>query len=133
MINYRKNLFILCWTIFSSFIIWVMNFINFTEYNIESFVWFAMMFLIAGFSFNFLTEMIRTPITTENENAWNNLGKNLIQCSFIIVAVVGIGYFEKQVYSLGGLLTFLAILIGTISLSKATNEARNVFREINQR
>ncbi|MGD9687006.1 MAG: hypothetical protein AB7U43_08555 [Desulfobacter sp.] len=80
------------------------------SFDLGSFVLFASYLFGGSVSYHFLTEMIKTPINSKNDESWNATIKYSLLSACAVLTVVGIGFFEKHVHSFGGALVLLGIL-----------------------
>jgi len=127
----RKKTFILmCWVIYSGFILWLLNMLDSQSFNISSLFNFILLLLGGSTVVYYMTEMYRTPINEKNDKKWDAFSKYLLYSAFMILFTVGIAYFEKYIYSLGGLITFPSMFVTIFVLPKFAGRAHLVFSEI---
>jgi len=106
----RKRITIILWIVVSSMIFWLINFLPQT-FDEGSFITYMFMFFGGGFAFHIFTEMLSAPANEKNWDSWGKLGLQLVWIAFTILLVFGVVYFEKKVYSMGGVLSLIAIFV----------------------
>lgn len=124
-----KNSTISLWVVNCSLVFWL---ISFLPHSFDVGLLLIVIFIIfgGGLSFHFFTELLGAPANEENWNKWGLLAIQLIIAAFSILAVFGVVYFEKQVYSFGGLLSLVAIFITMLRLVRHAEKAHYILYEI---
>lgn len=123
----KKRLFVMLWLLLSAFVLWLMSMVQMQSFDLGSFIWFASFLFGGSVAYHFLTEMLKTPINSENDERWNTTIKYSLLSACAVLTVVGIGFFEKYVHSFGGALVLLGILSAIWIVCGFAEKALKVF------
>jgi len=110
----RKKIAIGLWIVITGFYIWIFD-SSFSEsksrFEIYSFIQYMIIFYASSFAFHFFSIMIPSPIHERNINDWNKIIYKLLFSSISIGLTIAAVLFEKNIYSSGGAITILVLIL----------------------
>ena len=105
--------------------------VNMQSFDLGSFLWFASFLFGGSVVYHFLTEMLKTPLNSENDAKWNATIKYSLLSACTVFTVVVIGFFEKYVHSFGGALVLISILFAIWIVCIFAEKTIKYFRKLN--
>ncbi|WP_137973189.1 hypothetical protein [Pseudomonas sp. F(2018)] len=109
-----------------------MNKADMSSYDEQSYFRFVTFLFAGGFAFQFLFELITSPISEKSKDKWRALGRELLIASFSILLFVMVVNFEAHILFLYLAPSIIAFCVMVYKVIGRAEKAHKIIKEIHE-